>query len=250
MGLGKTFEMIGICKLFSDDPEQFAYNIGKSLQCNIELRTNDWLTEEKVEEDELVTYTKKVDLGFNKTEIVIVEYETDDRCKNTNKLNRYCIEIDFKQTNLVYYSLELDFYPFGIVHGHLPSSESTWFFLYEALIGKLDICFNYHIEQVKELYAPRNLYRQILLNLGISEIVMFTENNYHFEAEFWNFVGTKEIESIHEFVSMAKELDKLQVFDYLKTIDDSAKGELCYEFLNSESYKIIFIDSLHDQLTL
>jgi hypothetical protein len=250
MGLGKTFEMIGISNLFSDNPEQFASNIGKALQCNIELRTSDWLLKENIEEDELVTYTKIVDLGFDNTEKVIVEYETNDRVKNTDKLNRYCIEIEFKHPKFIYETLDLHFYPYGTVHGYLPVMECGWRSLYEALIGKSDIYFNHHIEQIKALYEPREFYRKILLNIGITEIVMFTENWYKFEGEFWDFVGTKPIESIHVIVSLAKKLDKLHVFNFLSILKDSADGELSSEFLNCDAYQIIFIDSLHKQLSL
>lgn len=250
MGLGKTFQMIGICNLFSDNPEQFGSNIGKALQCNIELRTSDWLLKENIEEDELVTYTKIIDLGFDKTEIVLVIYETDGRCKNTDKLDHYEIVIDFKYTECVYETFDLEFHPYGTVHGYLPIMKCGWRSLYDAIIGKSDIYFNHHIEQIKALYEPREFYSKILLNIGITEIVMFTENWYNFEGEFWNIVGTQPIESIHIMVNLAKELDKLQVFDFLSILKDSAYGELSSEFLNCDAYQIIFVDNLHDLLTL
>jgi hypothetical protein len=77
---------------------------------------------------------------------------------------------------------------------------------------------------------------------------MFTENLYNFEGEFWNIVGTKPIESIHDIVCLAKELDKLQVFDFLSILKDSAEGELSSEFLDCDANQIIFIDKLKNQI--
>ncbi|MDD4236832.1 MAG: hypothetical protein PHF99_12535 [Bacteroidales bacterium] len=250
MGVGKTFEMIGISNLFSDNPEQFASNIGKVLQCNIELITYDWATDETDGEVKHMAFSKMINIGFEKSEKVFVDYEIDDKLQNTGKLLRYGIEICLNNQKLVDDVLDLEFYPYGAVCGFLPTATGTWDFLYRAIIGKLDISYNYHIEQVKDLYVPRKLYRQILLDLGISEIVMFTDNYYKFEEELWDIVQTQSVESIHDIVSLAKELDKLHVFDFISILKDSADGELSSEFLDCDAYQIIFIDNLKNQINV
>ena len=219
MGIAKTIEAIGVYHFYSDDYNQFAREITNRFKVNLKVCFEDYTIEES-------TYEKENELfsgGFDKTlQLNVITDFNDYEDSMKGVYTHYLLNIP---VDLVYEDeLYLEFSRNGVFRLYSLPFSHKWSSFIIDLRDKINSAYPAQNESIlKNINRIRNAYINILHKIDCNEIVIWTDTYYQTEEKYFYSHSRRDKISIEDLKHSMTEIDNLQLFDFMKVVNQETK---------------------------
>lgn len=228
MGLGKTIIGCGVYNFYSPNLNQSLLDLSERLNANFKVRIIDNEVREQETKFENKLYLYYMEVYFEEVDTKIIN----------PRLPIYFVYIPI---NFIYANdLLLIFSPNKSLIIQSLCFEHKWDWFISELKDEVQ---NSNKSQVMDRYQQlRNKYKSILKKLELKKIFIVAESYYELEG-IDNFEEYPEVTD-QTIINIAKEKDKLKIFDFQEILDCKQNNQIDKSFKNTYDYDMMLVDHL------
>lgn len=234
MGIAKSIEAYSVCDDYNSDTDKFIKHLADKLNADFIINFFDREYDHIGDEDIHTTFGKE---NRYRLTITFDEYKIGEQ---TNKLPTYEISIPIKY--IYEDSLEFTFYPNHSVYITFLTFEHLWRSFIDTL--KFQSPYTDRRQAINRYQILRNEYLNILQKIGVKQL--FIATHAYYEIEDVTDTETFHRLTFENIIQVAKEKDKLTIFDFQNILDTDDSALLDKEFINKSDLEILLVDTLKE----